>query len=198
MKRLILASAAVILVSGCSAGSSTYGTGTSQESQLVSDLASIVSFKKSKTAKIDYEERAKLVKPGSTRDLPAPIETNTSQSAFPGGPEGRRGTGEKPRIVRRGEFDETMTEEDRKFMNWQGPNTKAYREWTQKRVQKVKARKAMVSDNNGGRRYLTEPPNKYRKAYGSAPVGETGLTEDAKEFRKKSKGNIFSRMLGRG
>ena len=200
MQRLILSAAALLLLAGCSVGSSTYGTGKTQESQLVSDLASIVSFKQKKPERIDYSERPALVKPGDTASLPAPIEENSSSSAFPVSPEDARGTdGAKPSIVRNGGFTEELTAEDRKFMNWTGPNTKAYRAWTKRRVAEMKARKAAQSGGQDGkRRYFTEPPNDYRKAYSSAPTGELGMPESSKEFRKKSKGNIFSRLLGRG
>ena len=194
MYRLLIATASAALLAGCNVGSSTYGTGKSQEAQLVSDLASVVSFKKKKPQRIDYSERAKLVKPGSAGSLPAPIEVNEASSAFPGGEQAAT-PGAKPRIVRRGE--DGLSAEDRKFMNWQGPNTKAYREWTRKRVEKAKAAKALAT-NSSGRRYFTEPPTEYRKAYDSAPTGDVGLTEDSKNFRKKSKGNIFSKLLGRG
>ena len=196
MHRLLIAASSVALLAGCNVGTSTYGTGKSQESQLVSDLASVVSFKKKKPTPIDYSERAALVKPTATGDLPAPIEVDEASSAFPGGAE-TTAPGDKPRIVRRGE-DDGLTAEDRKYMNWQGRNTKAYQEWTRKRVQKAKARKALAASETGGRRYFTEPPAGYRKAYDTAPTGDVGRSEQSKEFRKKSKGNIFSKLLGRG
>lgn len=194
MLRIVIATASLALLAGCNMGSSTYGTGTSQESQLVSDLASVVSFSpKKKRKKIDYSERPELVKAGTGGELPAPIEANEASSAFPGG-DGEVAPGTKPRIAR---GDEGLTAEDRKYMNYQGPMTKGYQAWVNKRLAKRRAEKAAAGDN-GGRRYFTEPPVEYRKAYDSAPKGDVGMSEDSKDFRKKSKGNVFSKLLGRG
>ena len=193
MLRTATAVSAVALLAGCNVGSSTYGTGVSQESQLVSDLASVVSFKQKKKAQIDYSERDKIVKPGRTSELPAPIETNEASAAFPGdSPTVAHGA--KPRIDR----GEGLSAEDRKYLNYRGPMTKGYQAWVNKRLAKQREAKAAAGRTNGGRRYFTEPPSEYRRAYESAPKGDVGRTEDSKDFRKKSKGNIFSRLLRRG
>ncbi|MDD9910398.1 MAG: hypothetical protein OXR62_11990 [Ahrensia sp.] len=86
--------ASVSALSGCT-GSSTYGTGVSQEAQLVSDLANIVPLGTSERKEpIDYSSRPKLVRAPATAaaSLPAPAETvGASQSAyFPTNPEERR------------------------------------------------------------------------------------------------------------
>lgn len=194
-------------LAGCT-GTSTYGTGTTQEMQLVKDVTNLVSLKSSKPAKIAYEERPGLVKPGG-RDLPPPVELASAKptdgvSAFPVSPEQQRARrraaaarGEKVAATRAAGADDNLSDEDRKYMNWSGAPTPGYRRWLSKRARTLRKPKANVR-GDGPRKYLTQPPQKYRKPYESAPQGEVGEAESTKEFKKKSKGNIFSKLLGRG
>ena len=208
MHKPLTALACLSVLVGCG-GTSTYGTGTSQELQLVKDLSGLVSLKRSKPAKIAYEERPSLVRPGRA-DLPPPVETAAAPagdgvSAFPVSPEQRRAErrstkrrGEKPAATSiGGTAEQNLSAEDRKFMNWTGPPTPAYRRWLTKRA-KLRPKGQKVIAGNAPRKYLTQPPAEYRTPYESAPQGEVGETESSKAFKKKSKGNIFSRMLGRG
>ena len=73
MQKSLMAVTCLSVLVGCN-GTSTYGTGTSQEMQLVKDLSGLVSLKRSKQAKIAYEERPSLVRPGG-KELPPPVET---------------------------------------------------------------------------------------------------------------------------
>ena len=195
-------------VAGCT-GTSTYGTGTSQEMQLVKDISGLVSLKRSKAAKIAYEERPGLIKPGAAT-LPPPVETAAATptgdgvSAFPVSPEQRRAQrrpalerGEKISSGNTGGTEQNLSAEDRKFMNWSGPPTPAYRRWLSKRAKLLpKGQKVIAGD--APRKYLTQPPAEYRTPYDSAPKDQVGEAESSKEFKKKSKGNIFSKLLGRG
>ena len=206
----LLVVAGAVASSGCS-GTSTYGTGTTQEMQLVKDLSGLVSLKRSKPAKIAYEERPGLVRPGQAT-LPPPVETAATASkdgvsAFPVSPEQQRA--QRRAAAARGEkvsggsaaptvAGEKLSAEDRKFINWSGPQTPAYRRWLSKRARTMKKNKTPVIAGDAPRKYLTQPPAEYRKAYDSAPKDSVGEAESSKAFKKKSKGNIFSRMLGRG
>ena len=70
---VLLASA--VALSGCT-GTSTYGTGKSQERQLFDDITGIVSLGGGKKKeRIDYSSRSGLVKPPSRAELPAPAES---------------------------------------------------------------------------------------------------------------------------
>ena len=201
MYRFLLA-APLALLAGCNMGSSTYGTGTTQEAQLVADLSSIVSLTpKKKGPAIDYSKRPSLIKTGS-KELPAPMEASTASSSFPVSPEqvraerkaGDAPLAERPRKTRLTEQDKI----DRYWSNYDGPNTKAYQAWLQARRERIAKQASATPKTGQERRYLTEPPVTYRKAYESAPAGDVGDTEQTKEFKKKSKGNLFSKLLGRG
>ena len=210
---LPLVALAAIGLSGCVTGN-TYGTGTTQEMQLVRDVSSLVTLKRAKPPKIDYAERPGLVRPANGASLPAPVEkkaaaSSGSVSAFPVSPEERRAR--RRAVLKKGGrlpkrsnsvgptvVGEELSEEDEKFMNWRGAPTAAYRRWLDKRSRARKTTAKVTRRGDAPRRYLTQPPVEYRKAYESAPQGELGQTESSKAFKKKSKGNIFSRLLGRG
>ena len=207
MLRSFAALVCLSALAGCT-GTSTYGTGTSQEVQLVKDLGGLVSLKRSKQAKIAYDERPGLIRPGQA-DLPPPVETAAAPagdgvSAFPVSPEQRRAQrraaaarGEKVASRSTAAADENLSAEDRKFMNWTGPQTPAYRRWLTKRA-KLRPKGQKVLAGNAPRKYLTQPPAEYRTPYESAPKDQVGEAESSKAFKKKSKGNIFSKLLGRG
>ena len=86
----VFAAFAVVL-SGCT-GTSTYGTGKSQERQLFDDITGIVALGGGKKKeRIDYSSRSGLVKPPSSTQLPAPAESvNGSDGYFPESPEAQR------------------------------------------------------------------------------------------------------------
>jgi hypothetical protein len=187
-----------ILVSGC-LGSPTYGTGTSANAQLTSDVSSIFSMKRERGAVVDYKPRPELVKPATTAELPLPQDSVTNVSpAWPESPEEKRArllaettanqenNNAEPLIINdvvvastskpRGlSPSEQQDEESRPMSNRE---SRSYREDYNKRV-------AESSVSPTSRKYLSEPPLDYRVPAATAPVGDVGEDEKTKERRLK-------------
>ena len=186
-------------LSGC-IGGTTFGTGVSQEQQLLEDLEGMMSMgSKKRKRKIDYSARPDLVLPAKTAALPAPLETESSTSNvdWPESPEQRiariRGEAEEA-DPRSGEI--SVEELKRKKVGIRiatgvdnNPEMDkdghaaiyALRDGTYK---KTKMLKEKYSYSTGvKRKYLTEPPVDYRVPIATAPVGDLGISEAEKERR---------------
>ncbi len=201
MRKLPMLAGVVILplaLSGC-VGSSTYGTGKTSGEHLMAGLGGLVGSPEKKQA-INYAPRPGLVKPPKNAGLPDPQDEGGSVYAtnLPEGPELRRArlqaaapkaderSGAIPieamkrrrdpnaKRVERAKYTRDETIED---YNWKEDT---------KRFRKQKAKLASV---NGAapRRYLTEPPRKYRTPADTAPIGEIGIDEEVKARKAKGK-----------
>lgn len=186
--------AASLALSGCLGP--TYGTDKTSTAQLVDDIGNIASIgAPRKGAEIEYTPRPAIVKPAETADLPAPQQNlaennpawvespeqtrqrllaeadansgNTAYSSPLARPEvGKRQAG--PRLsVRAAEAAPPVT--------GAAAQRKAYQE----------ARKIQSGAYSDRRRFLSDPPLAYRQPAETAPIGELGESERAKEARWK-------------
>ena len=213
---------AALLASGCT-GTSTYGTGVTQEAQLYEDilgLATLAPAKKNK--KIDYMARPKLVKPPTVAALPTPVEKTEGQSGyFPTDPEVQRAArkaavgsadpsqkadfeeGELPEDVlaaRRAAAERGKSELKRSQID---PNRDDHRfsaknsPELQRRQREVFLREKAKRDGVSGaepRRYLTEPPKEYRTPELSAEVGSVGEKEKD-PYKRNNNQNFLDRLF---
>lgn len=190
--------AASLTLSGCLGP--TYGTDKTSTEQLVDDIGNIASIgPPRKGADIDYKPRPDIVKPAETANLPVPqqsvvennpawvespeqtrarlvaeADANPNSSTFTS-PLARRGSGSSSTraITSGGRADGPPTPQD--TIN-EASKRKAYQ-------QARKIEKGAYSDR---RRFLSDPPLTYRKPAETAPVGELGEPERAKERRRIS------------
>jgi len=204
--------ASTALIAGCT-GSNTYGTGVSQESQLVSDLMGIVPLGETERKEpIDYSSRPKLVRaPATDGSLPAPAETSGAESAyFPTNPEERKAAlhsrAKKPFTRRDGGIEYTIPEDvdapsasgepiDDQTLgradDGTGDREPSAAEMAVRSTQGKEARLKRMKELSGGvalgtgpRRYLTQPPVEYRKPAETASIGDTGEYEYGENERK--------------
>ena len=206
---LVAASFTVLLV-GCSG--TTYGTGVTQEQQLLDDVTSLATLGTgNKRKKINYDSRPKLVKVTDTSTLPSPAETVDSESAyFPENPEEKRA---KLRAIAANEDPNEISpevaalREESRLRQKVVPN-KPHEDRSggsiadiraeQERVNQVIAQKAQNRRVNGAqqRRYLTEPPNEYRQPAETAPVGVTGENEKPPGAKTAKDKNFLDGIFG--
>ncbi len=199
MMRTILASGLVglsaVVLSGCMGP--TYGTGRPATEQLLEDLGGIVSVSPPGTAEqeaIAYNPRPALVRPPSTEILPPPQQAATESGTWPESPEQRRlrlraeatenqdnntyrsplatnvsqnqGIVSAARIGERGNFENNST--------------------TSVESAEFQRRLALAQQGDPTqRRLLSEPPIEYRQPSATAPSGELGEDEWAKEQRMR-------------
>lgn len=208
------------LLAGCT-GTSTYGTGVTQEAQLLKDITGIVSLGRSDKPKIDYSSRPGLVKaPAQTAELPPPAETIESDNAyFPQNPEevraARLAGSKKPFTRRDGGIEYTIPEEvegevasseTQQNLNYgraadgtgdrEPSAAEMARASTENREQRLRRMRELSSNGAIGsapRRYLTQPKAEYRTPAPTAPVGNPGEYEYGKKERKPIFGGIFKR-----
>lgn len=210
MSRFVLRKHVSFLVLGISAmaltgcvGGTTYGTGVSQEEQLLQDLEGMISMgsKKKKQTRINYSARPDLIIPSQTTALPAPVDqgVSTSNADWPESPEQRlariRGDAEQA-DVRSGEI--SLEEQRRnkigikvgrgKFNN---PDIDrdghaaidALKDGSYKNAAMLRKLNSTSTGGPPSRKYLTEPPVEYRIPASSAPTGDLGISEAEKERR---------------
>ncbi len=214
VKNLVLVTGIIVLplaLAGCQ-GSSTYGTGKTSGEHLLEGIGGIAGGTEKKQ-RINYSPRPGLVTPPKGGALPEPLEEGGSSnySDLPESPEQRRARLQSeapkahersgalpievmkrrrdpnsPRVKARVYIDDRTTEEyEQNFSR---------RKYNRKRFLKQKAEIAGV---NGAapRRYLTEPPRKYRTPHDTAVIGEIGEDEKVKAKRfKKNKGFDWSSL----
>ncbi len=202
VKKLAAVAAVIVLplvLSGCQ-GSSTYGTGKTSGEHLLEGIGGIAGGG-AKKARIDYSPRPGLVEPPKDASLPAPVEAGGSSytEGLPESPEQRRVRlqSEAPKAHERsGAIPIEAMKRRREPGSRRAPVGEYTRDdtlepnydpkYNRKRFLKQKAEVAGV---NGAapRRYLTEPPRKYRTPLDTAPIGEVGEDEDVKAKRYKKK-----------
>ncbi len=198
------AMATTLGLAACSGGS-TYGTGTSQEVQLLKDVGGILTLGKGKEKKerINYTARPKLVQAPNDGYLPAPVETAsvTDDGSFPVDDEVRRArlreNGYDPLAAASGAATGDGAD-DRTFLAPDDPNAPKIvrdRERTnsiavnhtniedpglsEKQRAAFLERQKRLSSATGTapRKYLTDPPVEYRTPAETAEIGNPGEKE---------------------
>ena len=220
MHKTLIGLSFVALLAGCSGN--TYGTGVSSERQLLNDLTDMVSIGPgAKKEKINYTARPTLVKPPEVASLPAPAEKVEAESAyFPEDPEEKRkrliaSLGEDgvaangqlaPEIeALRAESRARNTGKDRypkKYANLprnQDGDCDLCEFYMRMEADKIRLEQKTAERQRVGvqkRRYLTEPPDEYRKPAETAVAGVLGEEETSDNGIKKKKKPILDTVLG--
>ncbi len=195
---LVLGGAAFALT-GC-VGGTTYGTGVTQEAQLLKDLEGMISFGSKRTKKnIDHSARPNLVMPSKTATLPAPLdqESSSSNANWPESPEQRIArVRDEAELAdpRSGEISVLELKRKKIGMRYVKPSSNvvdvdrdghsaitSLRDGTHKKAKML--RKKYAYSNGPRRKYLTEPPVEYRTPISTAPIGDLGVSEAEKEKR---------------
>ena len=210
VKNLVLVTGVIVLplaLAGCQ-GSSTYGTGKTSAEHLLGGIGGLAGGNEKKQ-RIDYSPRPGLVTPPKGGALPEPLEEGGSSfnSELPESPEQRRVRlqSEAPKAHERSGAIPLEAMKRRRDPGSRSVATIDYSRdetlesdynprYNRKRFLKQKAEIAGV---NGAapRKYLTEPPRKYRTPHDTAVSGEIGEDEDVKAKRyKKKKGFDWSSL----
>lgn len=199
------------LLAGCT-GTSTYGTGVSQEGQLYEDLLGIAALGSNKKKKrIDYMSRPKLIKPPTVAALPTPAEKVESESGyFPKDPE----TARAARLAAIAEAEKNggeLPEEVLAARRAAAARSSVQRIDASDKMsaevdpQLAKRQRALFLKQKGQRagalgaaprKYLTEPPKDYRTPEQTAAIGEVGEKEKS-PYKRKTGGNILDTLLGK-
>ncbi len=224
MHKTLIGLCFVGLLAGCSGN--TYGTGVSSEKQLLNDVTGIVRLGRTeKKERIDYASRPTLIRPPVVAQLPAPAETIKSESGyFPEDPETRH----KRLLAELEEADTGNVRTDNLSPELQAMRAdslarkRAYgatptnnigavnsdgdcficdyyvrTNRDKKHLAEKTAKRQQVSVQK--RRYLTEPPDDYRKPAETAEAGVLGeeeLSQAAIARNKRKKKSIFDRIFG--
>jgi len=191
-----------LLASGCMS-SPTYGTGTTQNQQLVTDVTGMFSLK-SKQRTAEYSPRPELVKPAATTELPPPQENIVTADAaqWPESPEQRRARiradatenrdklGWEPEVIN----DIAVEKESQSAplgtsgrASESGVAKAGQGESLTKKGAEFRQKLAMTKQGSPTvRRTLTEPPLDYRQPAATAPTDELGEDEYKKQRRLKA------------
>lgn len=212
ISRIAAALFATGLIAGCT-GTSTYGTGKTQEAQLLQDVTGILSIGGGgdKKKRIDYSARPRLVKPPKVDTLPAPAEQISDQAGyFPTNPEEQRQVnleavrradetgGELPPEVIAARRDSAARQTTALSNPYPDRTPHVDPSLTRKQRAEFLKQKAELGGGLSGsapRKYLTQPPAEYRTPAETAPVGEVGeKTVDPKLAKKKDRSlfDVFS------
>ena len=208
---------------GCT-GTSTYGTGKSQESQLVEDLAGMLMIGGGKKKKrIDYSARPNLVKPpADATALASPEEEKVAEDAnFPVDPEEKLARlldaaenaderekeaylAERRRQVREGISDDDVQRSRPNEFNTSLDHQTSAAEMARRAKEGKEDRLAKLKESRGilgtqPRRYLTQPPAEYRTPAETAEIGNVGEKEvDPTKKRRKSILGLLDRNVKDG
>jgi hypothetical protein len=186
--------ASATALTGC-LGSPTYGTDKTATEQLFDDLGAAASIRPQQGADIVYQPRPDLVTPPDTTNLPPPQTSLASSEQWPESPEetrdrlrqeadlaGTRAGFQSPLAPRT-----TFTGRERVLLGGAAdgpppPGSQNNRE----SQQRFRAAQEVARGTNPTRRnFLSEPPLDYRQPAATAPVGELGESERAKESRRR-------------
>lgn len=165
-----------MLLSGC-LSSPTYGTDKTSSAQLFDDLGNIASLKSQKGAEIDYKPRPDLVNPPSTGQLPEPqLSVVENEQIWPESPEETR---------LRLKAEATANQDTPGFKSQLAVAGKNGQNLTAKQQREAyRQARAVQKGAYTDRRYLSDPPAEYKIPASTAPIGELGETEKAKEKRR--------------
>lgn len=212
--KLALLAVASLALTGC-VQSSTYGTGKTQEAQLVEDLTGLLGGGE-KQERIQYVERPNIVKPTNASALPVPKVGTVDDPSWPESPAARlqrlRLDLESADPAVRGAAKRELQESDN---SKRADSREAVRQrriaagidpdktnLTPQEVNRLALRQQQARRAGGDttqRRFLSEPPTEYRQPAASAAAGETGLTERQKRrcLQTKGRSGIFGGLRGR-
>ena len=171
---------ALVALSACTSAP-TYGTGTRSDVQLLEDVAGIMTLNPAPKDPIDYKPRPGVIAPASSAALPAPQESITKQAGImPETPEMRR---ERLR-------DEATANAGNLLYKSPIINTGLGQVQTaaltpQQQQERFRAARAVQDGAYEGRRFVSDPPAALKVAADTAPIGDLGETEKAKEARRK-------------
>lgn len=176
-------------LAGCVA-SPTYGTGKRSDVQLLEDVSNLASLGPKKKEGIDYKPRPTIVKPATIGELPPPQTAYANSEQWPESPEERRARIRAEATANQDNplFRPSVVTTTRDTVQ---DNAELTAEEQQKRFREQLAAK---NGSYEGRRYLSDPPTEYKEPLASAPTGELGEDEAAKERRRlkaaKKKGSF--------
>ena len=221
----VAAALSLTVLAGCT-GTSTYGTGVTQEAQLLKDVTNMVALGSSeKKAPINYQPRPGLVDAPATGTLPTPLEDdgNTEAGYFPQDQEAirtrlLRESESKNPVVRR----KALAELKRRYKPqpggtnaYEAPETYAARakknarnfqadgndfnpELARRQREEFLKQQAALKGTRGAapRKYLTEPPSEYRTPANTAAVGVTGEQEKTEAQKNRTPLIDLSRERG--
>ena len=186
--------AASLALSGCMGP--TYGTDKTSTAQLMDDIGSIASIgSPRKGADIEYKPRPAIVKPVETADLPAPQQNVAENNpAWVESPEQTR-----QRLLAEADANSGNTAYTSPLARPEvakrksGPRlfgraaeaAPSINDAVQQRQAYQQARKIQSGAYSDRRRFLSDPPLAYRQPAETAPIGELGESERAKEKRWK-------------
>lgn len=185
------------ILAGC-LGAPTYGTDKTATEQLLDDIGSMASLPTRRTTSINYVPRPDIVRPpqdGAAGDLPPP-QPSLASSENPDWPESPEET--RKRLL--AEIDENADrpgfrsplggrtasfEERDEVMSPRGRDEgleprSARRTAAEQRAAYQRARQT-EQGTYSGRRYLSDPPSEYKQPSETAPIGDLGTPERAKE-----------------
>ena len=185
--------AASLTLSGCLGP--TYGTDKTATAQLMDDLGNIASIgAPTKGADIEYKPRPAIVKPSDTVDLPAPQQNVAENNpAWVESPEQTRQRLRAEADANSGNMSYTsplakvVTSKRPSGPRLVGKAAEAPPSVNnaQQREAYLAAQKVQKGAYSDRRRFLSDPPLTYREPAATAPVGELGESERAKEKRCK-------------
>ncbi len=196
---LLVLGASALSLTAC-VGGTTYGTGVTQEQQLLQDLEGMISLgsKKKKKAPISYSARPDLVIPAQTAALPAPVdqEVSTSNVDWPESPEQKLARIRGEAEVADERSGEISVEELRRkktgirisrkneFVDVDRDGHGAIDALQDGSYKNAAMLKKLNSTSSGpSRKYLTEPPIEYQIPASTAAAGDLGISEAEKERR---------------
>ncbi|MGE0502879.1 MAG: hypothetical protein AB7O76_18225 [Rhizobiaceae bacterium] len=175
--------------------SPTYGTGTSADKQLLSDVTGILSISPKDRPRIEYKPRPELVRPADTSVLPPPQTNAVADAAgvWPESPEERRARIRADATANRDnpDFDpevETVGQGTQGASLARVGERGNFESHPDPAKQREEFNRRLTETKQGSpttRKFLSEPPLDYREAAASAPVGDVGEDEWKKERRQK-------------
>ncbi|KQQ81228.1 hypothetical protein [Aureimonas sp. Leaf324] len=207
--RMLALGAAALALSGCMGP--TYGTGTSQGQQLFNDLDGMLTLGSSNRTRVDYSPRPELVKSQKRDVLPPPrVASASSMDAnWPESPEQRRarlraaapdGSDGALPVAFMTADKEGMTREEATVSSTVGKRAEMEGSWISSKQmagQRVAANERARVGRQGDpsqRRYLSEPPLTYRQPAATAPAGDPGVDEDAKQRNANGTKTLGSKL----
>jgi hypothetical protein len=194
LRATVALGAGALVLSGCLGP--TYGTDKPAASQFFEDLGSVASLKKKQKEPIQYNPRPGLVKPTDASSLPAPQENIAEASTeWPESPEERLARIRKeadegkiqPGLARKAGLsgepkfaDQATGASPRDRGDTPTELGRKNRAAGARSAEKLEAKASPTQ-----RKYLTDPPAEYRTPVETAPYGDLGQTESAKERARK-------------
>ena len=181
----VCAGLAIIVAGGiqlASCQSPTYGTDKTAAEQLLDDIGDAVTAgSPQKNAGVKYQPRPELVVPQSDVALAAPQKSLADRENNPDWVE----SPEEARKRLRAEAD--LHKDDHAYRSplRNQTQTSSTLSIDEQKKQYEENRKARYGISDGGRRFLSDPPTKYRKVEDAAALADLGEPESVKEKRRK-------------